>query len=235
MPLVKMLAMDCPTCHIALKPESLEGQTVDRCQTCDGLWLDDAELGQILRQTRPSSNPAEPIQCRDGIHCPRCESALTSFNYAHDSGVLINKCPSCAGLWRESGQLDLIAQYRSGSDAIQRLGDAVVDEMWGSERTRFLRRLLRSRLLSGGVAIFYLLASILSTARLESAFSMLLFLLLPMACIWFPDAMGNLRGVSFGFGRPKITHSTPGDFVAVGGWLLLLAPVVVPFITKSAA
>ncbi len=100
---------------------------------------------------------------------------------------------------------------------------------------RFPRMLLRSRLLSSAIALGYLLLDIGFNASVASAFSLLLSLLLPMACIWFPDAMGNLKGVSFGLGRPKITHSTPDDFVAIGGWLLLLSPVFVPLITQSVA
>jgi hypothetical protein len=98
--------------------------------------------------------------------------------------------------------------------------------MRASNRLRFAGRLLRSRLFSGIVAIASLLVVVLATGSLESVFSLFLFLLLPMVCIWFPDAMGNLTGISLGLARPMITHTTPGDFVAIAGWLLLLSPVV---------
>jgi uncharacterized membrane protein YoaT (DUF817 family) len=49
-------------------------------------------------------------------------------------------------------------------------------------------------------------------------------LLLPMACIWFPDALGSYTGIMH---YHAITAPTPGFLVSAGGWLLL---VVVPFV-----
>ena len=88
---------------------------------------------------------------------------------------------------------------------------------------RFARRVVRSRLLSGIVAGAILLGIIALTGSTESVMRMMLLLLLPVACIWFPDEMGSLKGVSFGLFRPKITETSPGDAVAVGGWLVLLS------------
>lgn len=222
--------MDCPICHTSLKSESVHGQTVERCVACNGMWLDLSELGSVVRHTPLPTTPAKLVECSDGIVCPKCHEPLAPFNYAHDSGVLINKCPVCGGIWIESGQLDLLAQYRSGKPAIQRLGDALADDIRASNRLRFTCGLLRSRLLSGIVAIGYLFFVVLAAGSLRSVLSLLLFLSLPMMCIWFPDTMGNLKGISLGLGRPTITHTTPGDLVAIGGWLLLLCPVVVALI-----
>jgi hypothetical protein len=52
----------------------------------------------------------------------------------------------------------------------------------------------------------------------------LLYLLLPMGCIWFSEAFGRYIGRS-GLLGPYITHPTPAVFVAIGGWLLLVAPL----------
>ena len=44
-------------------------------------------------------------------------------------------------------------------------------------------------------------------------------LLLPLACIWFPEEMGDYTGnLSF----PHITKATPAAVIRVGGWFLLL-------------
>ena len=226
--------MQCPTCHKSLKSESLHGQAVDRCLACNGLWLDHCELGPIVRQTEPRTVPsANPASCSDEVTCPKCDESLVPFNYAHDSGIFVNKCASCGGIWLESGQLQLIAQYRTATPAIQRLANALADEMRTSNRLQFARRLLRSRLLSGIVAIGYILVVLLATGSLQSVLSLIVFLLLPMVCIWFPDGMGNLKGIRLGLARPMITHTTPGDFVAIGGWLLLLCPVVVALIVRA--
>lgn len=190
--------MYCPTCHKSLKLESLHGQTVDRCVACNGLWFDHSELGPIVRHTQPPTVPVEPVACSSGIACPECDESLASFNYAHDSGVFINKCPSCSGIWLESGQLELIAQYRSGSPTIQRLGDAFADEMRASNRLRIARQLLRSRHLSGIVAIGYLIFIVFGmvvTGVWQFVF-LLGFLLFPMVFIWFPDGWATAMGGS---------------------------------------
>ena len=54
----------------------------------------------------------------------------------------------------------------------------------------------------------------------EAAFKTGLFLILPMACIWFSEGMGGSTS------GPFVNSSTPGCFVAAGGWLVLLSPVI---------
>ncbi len=48
-----------------------------------------------------------------------------------------------------------------------------------------------------------------------------LFFSLPMACIWFPDAMSEYRGIVLGKGRYIDKPSNP-IFLRWGGWFLLL-------------
>ena len=40
--------MHCPKCGTRLAEESLEGVAVDVCPSCQGLWLDNGELGKII-------------------------------------------------------------------------------------------------------------------------------------------------------------------------------------------
>jgi Zn-finger nucleic acid-binding protein len=221
--------MQCPTCNTPLRSESLHGHAVDRCSVCRGLWLECTELGAIVRQTEPASG-ASARAFRGNVRCPKCDRLLVSFNYAHDSGIVIGRCDSCGGVWLEEGQLELIAGYRSGTPAERRLAVALADELREAGRWRLARNLLRSRLLSGCVAIAYIVVVLMRGGSVESAVRLTLFLLLPVSCIWFPDAMGNLTGVSFGLCRPTVTARTPGDFVAIGGWLLLLCPIMAALI-----
>ena len=225
--------MECPTCHKPLNPNSLHGQAVDQCPTCNGLWLDDAELGPIIRQTKPPRTATEAASCCGGVACPRCNDVLAPFNYAHDSGVFVNKCPSCGGMWLEAGRLELLARYRAGSPAIQRLENAWAEEIRAANRWQFARGLLRSRFLSSIVAISYLLVVAVATASLYAVVISAICLVLPVACIWFPDAMGRRRGISLGLLRPMITRTSPGDAIAVGGWLVLITVIVITLIVRS--
>jgi hypothetical protein len=71
------------------------------------------------------------------------------------------------------------------------------------------------------IACFYLIAGLVIGERLRVA----LFLILPLACIFFSDAMGGYTGMSRLGAGPWITKTTPGCFVAFVGWLLLLFPL----------
>ncbi len=38
--------------------------------------------------------------------CPKCRIALRTLNYAYDSGVMVDRCPQCDGLWLDEGELE---------------------------------------------------------------------------------------------------------------------------------
>jgi hypothetical protein len=54
-----------------------------------------------------------------------------------------------------------------------------------------------------------------------------ILLLLPVACIWFPQPLGDYAGTIFG---QAVTSSTPAFLVCAGGWLVLVG---VPFIAYA--
>ncbi len=73
------------------------------------------------------------------------------------------------------------------------------------------------------IAVAYLVAAYLGNGA-ETAFKTGMFLILPLACIWFSDAMGSFTGVMRG---QYVNATTPGCLVAFGGWLLLAMPLIV--------
>jgi hypothetical protein len=53
----------------------------------------------------------------------------------------------------------------------------------------------------------------------------LIFLVFPMACIWFGDELGEYTG---SWGMEFITQTTPGFLVRFGGWMILVGiPILV--------
>jgi hypothetical protein len=68
------------------------------------------------------------------------------------------------------------------------------------------------------------LALALLVGGLESFLRMLIFLVLPLACIWFSDTLGGGTGLTFGGGY--ITKPSPGFVVYFLGWVLLAMPVI---------
>ena len=82
------------------------------------------------------------------------------------------------------------------------------------------------RLISGIVAILYLIGAYFGGGG-KGLLQTIGFLVLPMACIWYSDEMGDFTGNT---GRGLITSTTPGCLIAFGGWLLLLLPVIAALI-----
>jgi CDP-diglyceride synthetase len=79
-----------------------------------------------------------------------------------------------------------------------------------------------NRVLSGLLAVVYLVAAFCGDGA-EAGFKAAIFLVLPLACIWFSDAMGGYIGPAAG---GPITNPTPGLMICIAGWLLLLLPVL---------
>lgn len=84
------------------------------------------------------------------------------------------------------------------------------------------------RTLSLIVAAVYLLVAGLSAPSIRELVAALLilsgYMLIPLACIWFGDELGEYVGTLPG---PSINRKSPGCMVKVGGWVLLLFPVII--------
>ena len=81
--------------------------------------------------------------------------------------------------------------------------------------------LTKNRVFSGILATIYIIGAFVTVGG-EGGFKALLFVIFPLACIWFGDAMGGFTGPS---GRNWITDPSPGLMVCFLGWLLLLIPI----------
>jgi hypothetical protein len=66
----------------------------------------------------------------------------------------------------------------------------------------------------------------------EGGFKTFGFVILPLACIWFGEAMGGYTGQAGSIG---ITAPSPGLFVCIAGWILLLLPIIIGIISYVAA
>ncbi|HXT39369.1 MAG TPA: hypothetical protein VN887_05045 [Candidatus Angelobacter sp.] len=84
-----------------------------------------------------------------------------------------------------------------------------------------LKTLTWNRSLSGLLAIIYVIGAFVSGGG-ESGFKVLAFVILPLACIWFGEAMGGFTGPS---GSIWITAPSSGLFVCIAGWVLLIVPI----------
>ena len=114
--------MRCPHCDATLSTIDYEGVAIETCNSCGGEWLDDTELGHIVR-IREETFSDEERRVLDGatkipgipvvdaerdIVCPTCSATTVPVNYGGDTGVIIDRCPECHGIWLDGGELEKI-------------------------------------------------------------------------------------------------------------------------------
>jgi len=76
-----------------------------------------------------------------------------------------------------------------------------------------------SRLLSLVVVLGYVVGTGV-VVGMQSALKVSAAMLLPLACIWFPEVMGEFTG-------GRVNRGSPASFVWFFGWILVLLPIIV--------
>ena len=101
----------CPSCKdTVMNKDTLYLQEIERCKDCNGIFLDEGELGAIVRLMKlyRSVNLEEPeIETLDDIGrppylCPADGSKLTREDYG---GLPVDTCDECRGVWLDDGEL----------------------------------------------------------------------------------------------------------------------------------
>ena len=120
--------MICPRCNNTLKRVTVKDLALDTCESCEGLWLDRDELQKIISisidqlevsaisDSLVTENEYLP-KLKNPLNCPFCNALMQNFNYCYDSGVLIDKCRLCGGIWLDDGELKRIIDYLNACKA----------------------------------------------------------------------------------------------------------------------
>ncbi len=112
----------CPCCHDPMLAEEHGDIVMERCDRCGGRWMEPSDLKAILDLIRlPVSGPAvrmgiDLTDVREEATCPRCGVPMEPFNYAADSGVILDKCRVCGGLWLDGGHLERVLAVVAASE-----------------------------------------------------------------------------------------------------------------------
>lgn len=115
--------MKCPRDGAALFPRAYEDEVyVDACPGCGGMMLDRGELekieeaeehdyaGELARIPDMVGGAFEAARQKAApdIACPACGAVMEKKEYVHCSQVIINKCPSCGGVWLDRGEIEAL-------------------------------------------------------------------------------------------------------------------------------
>ena len=129
-----------------LSPMSYEGVTVDVCNDCEGVFLDRDELTTIIEcrdqkfaadVVREASDRTPvigvPIEDLDRhVACPHCCTSMKPINYTMDSGIIVDRCHTCDGLWFDAKELEKVQLHIEQSQAkvptiLARHGEALAE------------------------------------------------------------------------------------------------------------
>lgn len=130
--------MNCPIDKTPLEKKIYEGNVeIDFCPECAGIWLDAGELEKIqeIRENDYSNKFAEHYDSRtefesqleeESRDCPSCDDVLIKKIYAGNSGIQIDACPACRGIWLDAGELQRLEIFfekaRAANPGASRLG-----------------------------------------------------------------------------------------------------------------
>ena len=129
--------MLCPKCQAELIPRTLETVTVDECRQCEGIWFDKDELRMVKDRTDPDLNwmdfeiwtEPEAITVAGGrTQCPHCAVPMHVLDY-DDTGVQIDYCDQCNGVWLDKGKLGRIIMALEQELLAKSLGDYVKETL----------------------------------------------------------------------------------------------------------
>lgn len=113
---------------------------------------------------------------------------------------------------------------QSNSDQLGKAqAQAEVEKLIAEESRRLRHREYVEKIISLCLAGFYLLYALIFIC--ESKLELLELaggLALPLACIWFSEALGNYRGFFCG---GIVTHKSHPSIIRLVGWLILLLPL----------
>ena len=127
--------MNCPRCKSALQSQTYEaGVVVDECPSCRGFWLDRGELERIQETVEKDysdrlARPDHGIEAayerarqksRPDLDCPKCGRQMDRQECHHASGIIVDLCPACAGVWLDRGELESLELFAERRRAEER-------------------------------------------------------------------------------------------------------------------
>jgi membrane associated rhomboid family serine protease/Zn-finger nucleic acid-binding protein len=157
--------MKCPNCQLQSKEIELtqkivsENLVIDYCPQCNGVWLGQAELSQFVKRIEEYINGLElkeilnrkPQQVTSQSltkDCPVCSAPLKTFNYAYDSNIFLDRCPSCNGIWADSGEIISIAKYIKGHPFLDAYGKSLAEYVQGQRELTEITEVTKTPLLT---------------------------------------------------------------------------------------
>lgn len=114
--------MQCPNCHGSLREITYEDALIHTCDDCGGEFIGAEALSHIvatrveqfpeaeaadLSDLKPEFGSSSPgAKMLPTLNCPQCEGVMSVGNYGGDSGIFIDRCDDCGGVWLDQDELE---------------------------------------------------------------------------------------------------------------------------------
>jgi uncharacterized protein len=123
--------MNCPACKSKLDQITVDGMTIELCQSgCGGMFFDQHELKKVDEPTELTGEKLVDLQSKAAVAavataeanprrlCPKCPSLTMMRHYfSVKKEVVIDECASCGGMWLDKGELEKIRnEFRSADE-----------------------------------------------------------------------------------------------------------------------
>lgn len=108
----------CPACKSAfLEPIRKKNIEVDACPRCAGLWFDNNELTEVVRESIgsvPDQAMVEQGKAYSDRPCPRCEIPLIVHPFRNQEDPFdVDICHRCYGIWLDKGELERVQKSQA--------------------------------------------------------------------------------------------------------------------------
>lgn len=109
----------CPLCRIDLEEIDLQQELVDRCPACRGIFLDKGELGAIVKMVKifreisldePDIDNIPEDDVARSLACPADGGSMEPVDM---SGVVVDLCAVCGGVWLDGGEMTALKMAES--------------------------------------------------------------------------------------------------------------------------
>ena len=109
--------MICPRCQASLTREFVEGEYIDACKSCGGMWLHKHQLNNLLKESQGDveecsvdDNPHEDVYPE--VKCRECaDVVMKKVNFLEYSDIIMDYCSSCGAFWLDKDELANMQKY----------------------------------------------------------------------------------------------------------------------------
>lgn len=111
----------CPACNKPLETVTICDTELEACLNgCGGVWFDAAELFRLDEQGEGEDDPVlqkllsfntpRDTENRDKITCLKCGIKMRRREHREGSGIFVDECYGCGGLWLDGGELKAVRE-----------------------------------------------------------------------------------------------------------------------------